>query len=128
MIKLSANNAGAGIEEFQWSTSEQVYPFEKDSNGSILYCKEIDLGVLPNSGAKNLAHGISSLNLDKVFRVEGLVGRGPAGNVLQLGTIRIDGYQYCIALWITSTTISVITAFNYGSYGWTSLARIIYAK
>ena len=43
MIKLS-------VAEFKWSTSEQVWPFEKDSQGRVLYCKQSSPIVLPNNG------------------------------------------------------------------------------
>jgi len=56
-----------GVEDFgfQWSTDEQVYPFEKASDGSTLYCKEVDFGSLPNNGTKSVAHNLSGFTLHK---------------------------------------------------------------
>lgn len=62
--------AGGGLSAFQWSTSEQVWPFEKDILGNTLYCKEIDFGALPNSGSKTVAHGISGLAISDIFKVD----------------------------------------------------------
>jgi len=59
-----------GISAFTWSTSEQVWPFEKHNDGSTLYCKLVDCGTMPNTGTKGVAHGISSLTADKVFRLK----------------------------------------------------------
>jgi hypothetical protein len=56
---------------FQWSSSEQVYPFEKADNGAALYCKQIDFGALPNNGSKNVAHNVPSLDKTKVYRIYG---------------------------------------------------------
>ena len=51
---------------FQWSTSEQVWPSEKDSSGRILYCKEIAFGAMPNNGTKTKAHNIPGLVGNKI--------------------------------------------------------------
>lgn len=40
MIKL------AGTANFQWKTSEQIWPFEKTENGDTLYCQHIELSAL----------------------------------------------------------------------------------
>jgi hypothetical protein len=55
-----------GISAFTWSTSEQVWPFEKHDDGSTLYCRYVDFGALPNSGTKTVAHNISGLTADKM--------------------------------------------------------------
>jgi len=55
---------------FTWSSSEQVYPFEKNINGDTLYCKQMESLTLPNNGYASVAHGISNLATNKVFRIE----------------------------------------------------------
>lgn len=74
MIKLVENNAGPGVEEFEWSTSEQVWPFEKFVDGSTLYCKEIDFGALPNNGTKTVNHNISGFLTRNLFRYDFVQG------------------------------------------------------
>jgi len=72
MLRLVS--AGGSIEEFQWSSDEQVWPFERASDGSTLYCKEVDCGSLPNSGFKGVSHGI--LDLKEMVLLMGAVSNG----------------------------------------------------
>jgi hypothetical protein len=58
-----------GPQAFQWSSSEQEYPFEKDINGNTLYCKELYAPNGPNNSTVFLPHGISSYNPSKIKRV-----------------------------------------------------------
>ena len=80
MLKLVENNAGpgGGVEEFQWSTSEQVWPFEKTADGKTLYCKEVDFGALPNNGTKNVNHGISLSSNNQLWHLT-MLGTGDVG-------------------------------------------------
>lgn len=57
-----------GPNKFQWSSSEQEWPFEKDTSGNTLYCKRISLGALPNNGTKQVAHNITGLAAAKIFK------------------------------------------------------------
>jgi len=68
MLRLVS--AGGAVEEFQWSTSEQIWPFEKADDGSALYCKRIDFGNLPAIGTKHVAHGISGFIESNVFKFD----------------------------------------------------------
>jgi len=118
-----------GPVAFQWSSSEQVWPFEKDDSGNILYCKQIDCGTLPNSGNSNTSHNIPSLNTLKVHKVEGLVfGPTSTDYALPLNMTRSDGYNYTVSVWMQYTVVTIQTGFNYGTYGWTAKVRVIYAK
>lgn len=56
--------AGLSMADFPWSTSEQVWPFEKNSLGHTLYCKEVDFGYLPYNTSKTVAHNIPELTAD----------------------------------------------------------------
>lgn len=46
---------GGGLDAFQWSTSEQVWPFEKGPNGETVYAKQINVANLPNTGVSDHA-------------------------------------------------------------------------
>jgi hypothetical protein len=117
-----------GISPFTWSTSEQTWPFEKGPSGETLYAKEISLGALPNSGEKDVAHGISNFNagddtffLNVHMRVSSTVCR-------PLPYCLVDNSQLSGQIWvgIYSTYIFILDAVNYSSY--TAVARIIYKK
>ena len=59
------------INEVEWSSSEKLWPFEKDILGRTLYVKEVSLGALPNNGAIAIAHGISYLSdTTKLFKFD----------------------------------------------------------
>ena len=58
-----------GPSAFQWSTSEQVWPFEKDHSGNVLYCKELSIGLLPNTGS--LGVSTSPIVADKIVHFSG---------------------------------------------------------
>ena len=57
--------------EFKWKTTEQMYPFEKADDGSVLYCKYVNCNALPNNGTSNTAHGISNFTASKVHKYWG---------------------------------------------------------
>lgn len=119
MIKLSNS-----VQAFQWSTLEQVYPFEVDNNGATLYCKEINLGTLPNSVLKLVPHNISGLTLSKVRKLFGYFGNASDFHPLpQGGSPSIPVYT---GLYATPTNIGIIAATDLTMT--TGIARIIYAK
>lgn len=71
MIKVTA--ATPSISSFTWSTSEQVWPFEKDELGRTLYSKKIDFGAVPNNGWKSVSHGLGpNFDCTKVLKISGL--------------------------------------------------------
>jgi hypothetical protein len=109
---------------FQWSTSEQVYPFEKASDGSTLYCKEITAGAL-SSGYTGTAHGISGLTIDKVFSSD-IVLYDQANGAMPNGQAHPGDARYSSFVSITPTDISVVVGslLNISSMK----ARIIYSK
>jgi len=59
----------AQVAPFQWSTSEQIYPFERALDGSTLYCKYISAGAMPNSGWASIAHNIPNWSPSKLHRM-----------------------------------------------------------
>lgn len=92
----------------EYSTDEQVVGHWID--GSPLYQKTIDLGVLPNNSTKNIPHGIS--NIKEVCSLAGAV-YGFAGGVyyaLPLPNVGTNNqYAYDIAFNIKGNDLCVVT-------------------
>jgi len=59
-VTLTQLKALMAPDAFEWTTSEQVWPFETDE-GATLYAKKIDFGAGPNNTTKTVAHGITGL-------------------------------------------------------------------
>ena len=115
---------GVGVEEFQWSEDEQVWPFEKTSDGDTLYCKEIDFGPLPDTGAGSRAHGIPNLDLTKVEHLSGM-GLKAGENSFALG-YPTPNTTFIVQLYITETTIQLLTARSWT--GWNAKIKVIYSN
>jgi hypothetical protein len=115
----------AGTQAFQWSTSEQVYPFEKASDGSTLYCKEINFGAFPNGGNKSVAHGISGLVDNKVFNYYGM-GYATGGDSAVKVPYVDTNPTYNIHMAVNSTTVVMSCNGDFSTYS--GIAKVIYAK
>lgn len=63
----------AGASAFTWSESEQVYPFEKDTDGKTLYCKVLTIPSLA-AGYASVAHGVGLAN--KIFHMYAHIAAG----------------------------------------------------
>jgi hypothetical protein len=111
---------------FQWSTSEQVYPFEKDSSGNTLYCKQIDCGAWPNNGSKNTAHGISNFDSRKIHRFIMYRRQASGAEFFALVNYGWGGYENTMAVYLNSTNIIMFDGADHSSEA--SYAQIIYAK
>jgi hypothetical protein len=116
---------GGGIEEFQWSTSEQVWPFEKSVDGETIYCKEIDFGALPNNGTKSVSHNINLTSPNQVINQSALA-YSPAGDVNPIVYVSTAGITFQIQWNVNLTSVWVRTAANWSSN--TSRVRIWYIK
>lgn len=95
----------------QWDTTERktekVCPF----TGKRIYQKAVDLGLLPNSATKNVAHGISNLNVAEGawLHITGCVSDGT----------NVDNILLCAnltALDVDVTNIDVTTGADLSSY------------
>lgn len=117
MVRL----VGSSVSSFTWSTSEQVYPFEKDVNGNTLYCKEVDFGALPNNGLKSVAHGVGSFSSDNLFKAYGTssLSGGTQGEPIPQSYNSVD-------LYIDTTNINCRTQSDRTSF--TAKIRLIYKK
>ena len=120
LIKDMANiySGAGGISAFTWSTSEQVWPFEKDELGRTLYCKQLDTGALPDNGAVFTNHNISSFDHSRVFKVYGKATYSGASM-----SIIPNLYTFYS---IRTTQIVIVTNANVSQY--TTTTHMIYAK
>ena len=120
MLRLVS--AGGGIEEFQWSSSEQVWPFEKAADGSTLYCKKIDGGAMPNTGSKFVEHNLGDPTKVYVHRLQGMIR-----SVTESGK-----YQYALPNdWGNLTIMDEYVQFwmaNNNMSDYNGFANIIYKK
>jgi len=114
-----------GVQDFgfQWSTDEQVYPFEKASDGSTLYCKEVSIGDMPVGGWKYVPLNIPNIN--RIYRQDFEWG-GEAG-------YHTNTYAYAFNTYVQSGitnnkeqiwVVSNITAYSLG----TGILRLFYTK
>lgn len=121
---------GGGVSAFTWSTSEQVWPFEKASGGGTLYAKQIDFGTLPNNGTKTVAHNISGLTPSKVHMITGVMFADSftyAAKIMNLGWANhpsVDDYP--ILFYANETNVVVRDIINWSTHSAT--IKLIYAK
>ena len=119
MLRLVS--AGGSIEEFQWSEDEQVWPFEKASDGSTLYCKEVDFGNLPNTGNKEVSHGID--HLDSLHNFYILCDTNESSYYMVLDHAGGVNRVWCA---VNPLLVTIGAASNRSH--WTAKARLIYKK
>ena len=117
---------GVGVEEFQWSEDEQVWPFEKAKDGSTLYCTEVDFGALPNNGTKfiSIVDHIPSLNgknaWSHVFNYTFSYGASDFDTFRKYHSLSVLG------TFLEAGDIGVVTNFDYSAI--TGIFRVIYKK
>ena len=121
MIKLS----GSSISTFQWSNSEQVWPLEKADDGSTLFCKLIEMGLLPNNGIKSVAHGLTLVSGGtKMFSIRGIAYYTEAAT--QEEPMPNNGAGDDFYIWIDETNVNVKCPGNRSQYN--GKIKLIYAK
>lgn len=125
MIKISASGGEStgtsGISEFQWSTSEQVWPFEKAIDGSTLYCRQVSIATLPNYGTVTVA--VTGVVPTKIFRIVAFKRRKVA-----------DYDTYCIPEGTAVQQVGIQSSNTLSAYsstdatGWEGIVKLIYWK
>ena len=110
---------GASVSAFNWTTSEQTWPFETYL-GNTLYAKIVNLGTMPNNTTKNVAHGITSVSHGFVVRV---IAREGAESY-PYPNARITAHRYMAYM----NSVNVVVATNANASAQTGYAYLIYSK
>jgi hypothetical protein len=108
---------------FQWSSEEQVYPLERASDGSVLYCKEIEMGFLACRGGRSVPHGISNYDGKKLHIISGTIYNTVGSDAVAINSMAYGG-NFCI---LDSVNVSVFTPTT----DWTTYkctVRLVYSK
>lgn len=105
-----------------YSTSE-INTGTKWIDGSDIYKKTVYLGNLPNTGSKNIAHGIS--NFDIPIKLEGMA-ISEAGTGMPLNITRPDSAVSGIGAYVSVTNITIVTGSDRSSM--VGYATVYYTK
>jgi len=112
-LLLSGDRGGS----FNWTTSEQVWPYEK-LNGDVIYAKMYIVAAMPNNTTLNIAHGITTI--DKLLFLSAAAGNGSSNFIsdnVSNAAFRGD---------VIGTNIRVISTVNFTGYS--GVVRILYTK
>ena len=101
---------GAAVAAFEWTTAEQVWPFETDVGGGTIYAKFIDMVTAPNNNSVTVAHGITGLL--RVLTVDA-IAEGPTDWYPLVYVNNSGGSPYSIA--VNGTNVVVSSTANWGS-------------
>jgi hypothetical protein len=134
-IKFVAYNLGTtqtitnNTPAFRWSSSEQVYPFEVANDGSTLYCKYYDLGAMPNSGWKTIAHNIPAWTADKIFSLKALTKSTNHGGIAVTVPLPLHDGGTVTNAQVGGNNINIYASNNYySSNGYNAYMYLIYSK
>jgi hypothetical protein len=111
------------LAAFQWSSEEKVYPLERASDGSVLYCKEIEMGFLACKGGKSVPHGIQNYDAKKLHTISGTIYNTVGSDAVAINSMAYGG-NFCI---LDSVNVSVFTPTT----DWTTYkcnVRLVYSK
>ena len=106
---IISNDVSEVKEMLNYSTSEHVVG--KWIDGSTVYEKTIDVGALPNSAERAIAHGIS--NLKYVVEIRGVAIRETGPIAYPIPFVRIDSASNNISLVVGDTNINISTNIDY---------------
>lgn len=106
-----------------YSTTEQDTGFTW-IDGKTIYKKTINFGALPNSTAKNVAHGIS--NLGMFVKVDALAVHPNSTTLLLPYATPVDYAAYNVACSVNSTEITITT--NANRVDFTGYVTLYYTK
>ena len=96
---------------FTWSTSEQIWPFEKPVGGGVFYAKAYSVASFPNNTTATIAHGIT-----------GLTGMRELWTAAGDGTnfFKADGNATSgLHISILGSNIRIVTTANFSTYSGT---------
>lgn len=112
---------GAGVSTFNWSTTEQVWPFETTIGGDPLYAKAVAVAALPNATGDFHNHGIT--NLDRIFYYWGEFSNGTILLKVPYVGSSVAG---SIDMFVNATQFRLNTGTNYSA--WSGYVFLIYSK
>jgi len=129
----SGSSGGSSFTPFQWSTTEQVYPFELGPNGETMYAKQVELPALSGAHGPNgdyatiraTAHNISNLDVSSV-RFFGHQGTAPLN--LFRGVYSIIGCEVQSTHVYQSIGPTSVLRTQFGETLGPGYIRIIYSK
>jgi hypothetical protein len=126
LIKDLATLYDGGVAAFEWSTSEQIYPYEKGFNGETLYCKVVSFSAAV--GWSGAAHGVTNFRLHRMTAfVKDSTWAGGANCYANIPmTLPDNPTGYGISLHTDTTMISCRIGANIG--GGTAYVYLIYSK
>jgi hypothetical protein len=121
LIKDMATIYNGGPAAFTWSTSEQVWPFEKSANGDTLYCRQVTVATLPNFGTVTTT--VTGVTPTRIFRMSAFKRR----KVSVYDTYMIPEGTAVQQVGISADNTLIIYSLP-DSTGWEGIVKLIYWK
>ena len=125
----ATGSGGGSFTAFEWSTTEQVWPFELSDTGGTLYCKLVDFGTLPNAGGKSVAHGITWSGTFTSNNIHSFTGRVYDNGALTWSAAIPYGHPnagYTFLSFVDTSYVWIYTGVNQTSFA--AKFRLIYSK
>ena len=97
------------------------------TDGRPLYQKTIDCGTMPNRTTKNVAHGISNIDLNNMSEIKGVIRHSTSGYSISLPKVSDNSTNVQLFFEVTDTNI-VIYARNNDMSLFTGKVTIQYTK
>jgi len=89
---------------FQWSTSEQIWPYEVTDAGETIFCKQFNIASFPNNGNVDTAHGVAGLIETDAYEMKVIAADTAAAAQWNFSTNRF--------YFLTGTVIRLTTTFD----------------
>jgi len=111
---------------FVWSTTEQIWPFERDDNDNVLYAKMFKDQALLAVGPVDIAHGIASMTDEKVFKIWGKAKAIAGGSLIYMLPFYDSGSNYIQIRTPDASNIRLDTGGNWSA--WEANIFFVYSK
>lgn len=112
-----ADHSNGGIEypNFRYSTNEQ-WTGDYWLDGKKIYCKSINVGAMPNTTTKKVAHGIT--NIDHIVNYNAMAMASSNGNTMSIPYVNFYTPYNSITFYVTKTDIELHTGGNNSAYNY----------
>lgn len=104
------NQKSSSMPELELGTAVQIATYKEGANRYRVFQKVIDLGALPNSTVKTIAHGIDKTKVLKYLSVQGSASQDGFGNTLPLPCVTLGSESVSnniyVAVGASNVTIS----------------------